>query len=116
MDKINYPLLCYPIKDKGVLGILVGTDFKVIQKDTETVKQILTSYLQRQYKKYDDYPYMDLSSAKLKVIEVSVRPTIRSKSGAFPLSSAVKVPMPAIYGETEQGYFELGTDICRFSD
>ncbi|MEZ5044864.1 MAG: AAA family ATPase [Saprospiraceae bacterium] len=106
MDKINYPLLCYPIKDKGVLGILVGTDFKVIQKDTETVKQILTSYLQRQYKKYDDYPYMDLSSAKLKVIEVSVRPTIRSKSGTFPLSRAVKVPMPAIYGETEQGYFE----------
>lgn len=106
MDKINYPLLCYPLKDKGVLGILVGTDFKVIQKDIETVKRVLLSYLQRQYKKYDDYPYVDLLSSKLKVVEVNIRPTIRAKSGTFPLSRAVKVPVPVIYGETDQGYFE----------
>ena len=106
MDKINYPLLCYPMKDKGVLGILVGTDFKVIQKDIETVKRVLLSYLQRQYKKYDDYPYVDLLSSKLKVVEVNIRPTIRAKSGTFPLSRAVKVPVPVIYGETDQGYFE----------
>ncbi len=106
MDKINYPLLCYPLKDQGVLGILVGTDFKVIQKDIETVKRVLLSYLQRQYKKYDDYPYMDLLSSKLKVIEVNIRPTIRAKSGTFPLSRAVKVPVPVIYGETDQGYYE----------
>ncbi len=106
MDKINYPLLCYPLKDKGVLGILVGTDFKVIQKDIETVKRVLLSYLQRQYKKYDDYPYVDLLSSKLKVVKVNIRPTIRAKSGTFPLSRAVNVPVPVIYGETDQGYFE----------
>ncbi len=106
MDKINYPLLCYPLKDQGILGILVGTDYKVIQKDVETVKRTLLSHLQRQYKKYDDYPYMDLLGSKLKVIEVKIRPTIRSKTGTFPLSYAVKVPVPVIYGETEQGYYE----------
>ena len=106
MDKINYPLLCYPLKDQGILGILVGTDYKVIQKDVETVKRTLLSHLQRQYKKYDDYPYMDLLGSKLKVIEVNIRPTIRSKTGTFPLSQAVKVPVPVIYGETEQGYYE----------
>ena len=113
MDKINYPLLCYPLRGQGVLGILVGTEYKLVHKDIDSLKQALTSYLQRQYKKYDDYPYVDLLNAKLKIFNINVRPTIRDQTGTFPLSQAVKVPVPAVFGNTDQGYFECFLPLFR---
>ncbi|GJM35411.1 MAG: ATPase AAA [Saprospiraceae bacterium] len=106
MEKIHYPLLYYSLPEGAVLGILVGTEYQVIEKDLRTVKTILSDHLQKQYKKYDDYPFVDLRDPRLKIIELSIRPSFRDESSAFPLSQTIKVPVPIVYGENDQGFFE----------
>ncbi|MGB1120811.1 MAG: AAA family ATPase [Saprospiraceae bacterium] len=106
MEKITYPLLHFQLNDEAVLGILVGTDYQVVDKDLRNVKSTLTNQLQRNYRKFEDYPYMDIIKPKLKVIEVKVRPTYREESGAYPLPTSLKVPIVTVYGETKHGYYE----------
>lgn len=106
MEKITYPLLHFKLNDNAVLGILVGTDYQVVDKDLRNVKSTLTNQLQRNYKKFEDYPYMDIVKPKMKVIEVKVRPTYREESGAYPLPTSLKVPIVTVYGETKHGYYE----------
>ncbi|PHN07471.1 AAA family ATPase [Flavilitoribacter nigricans] len=102
MERITYPLLYFDIAPQVVLGFLVGTDLQVVEKDLERVKLNLGNYLQRQYKKYDDYPFVDLIDPKLRIMDFEVRPTYRDDGGSYPLSQAVKVPVAIIYGATEQ--------------
>ncbi len=106
MEKIHYPLLYYHLPEGAVLGILVGTDYQVIGKDLRSVKTTLSDHLQKQYKKYDDYPYIDLKEPRLKMLELSIRPSFRDESSAFPMSQTIKVPVPIVYGENDQGYYE----------
>ena len=106
MEKITYPLLHFQLSNNAILGILVGTDYQVVDRDLRNVKSTLTDQLQRNYKKYEDYPYMDIVKPKMKVIEVKVRPTYREENGAYPLSTSLKVPIVTVYGETKHGYYE----------
>ncbi|MEL6923767.1 MAG: ATP-dependent Clp protease ATP-binding subunit, partial [Bacteroidota bacterium] len=94
MKTITYPLLYYQLDAQTVLGLLVATDYQLIEKDLKTLKSAIGSYLQKQYKKHDDYFYMDILEPKKKVVEISVRPTFRDKRGAFPQSRTQKVPIP----------------------
>ncbi|MFT5832553.1 MAG: ATP-dependent Clp protease ATP-binding subunit ClpC [Cognaticolwellia sp.] len=106
MEKITYPLLYFQLNDDAVLGILVGTNYQVVDKDLRNVKSMLTEQLQNNYRKHDDYPYMDIIKPKMKVVEVKVRPTYREESGAYPLPTSLKVPIVTVYGETKHGYYE----------
>ncbi|MFK8104441.1 MAG: AAA family ATPase [Saprospiraceae bacterium] len=106
MDKINYPLLYYQLKPSTYLGILVGTGYQVMEKDLRTMKQNLKDHLQKQYKKFDDYPYMNMIEPKLKVFEIKIRPSYKENSGAYPLNQTLKVPVPVVYGETDRGDYE----------
>ena len=106
MKTINYPLLYYQLSDKAVFGLLVSTDYRLIEKDLKTLKSALSNHLQKQYKKHDDYFYMDILEPRKKVVEISIRPTVRDQKGAFPYSSTLKIPVPVVYGETSHGYFE----------
>jgi len=106
MEKINYPLLCYELQEGMFLGVLVGTDIEAMAESLPALKKTLLSYLQKQYKKFDEYPSMDLLSPKLREVEVKVRPAYRYKSSTYPLPEAVKVKLPVVYGERERGQFE----------
>lgn len=106
MENINYPLLHYQLNEKAVLGILVGTDYQVVEKDLRRVKGVISDYLQKQYKKNDTYPYFDIESPRLKVFEIKIRPTFRERRGSYPLPNVVKVPVPVIYGQVDKGYYE----------
>ncbi len=107
MEKINYPLLCFNISEEAVLGILVGTEYEVVERDVEQVKATISDYLFKQYKKYGDYPESLLLDPKLKVIKPSVQPTYRGDElGTYPLAQFLQVPIPVVYGATEDGYSE----------
>ncbi|MEZ4950701.1 MAG: hypothetical protein R2784_15140 [Saprospiraceae bacterium] len=69
MRKINYPLLYYPLQEGAVLGLLVGTDLKLVEKDLGSVVQALKNELQRNYKKFDDYPDLELDNAFLRIVK-----------------------------------------------
>lgn len=106
MIKINYPLLYFELFEKSILGILVGTGYQLVEKDLKSLKASFTSYLQKDYKKNDYYPYMEIKAPRLKEYKVSIRPTYREETAAYPLFHSVNVPVPVIYGETGHGYYE----------
>lgn len=106
MKKITYPILSYKIRTDAILGILVGTDFQLVERDINTLKSSFQSYLTQQYKKHNDYWIINIQQPKLKVIEIPVRPTFKEEGNNFPMNQDLRVPMPCVYGENQQGYFE----------
>lgn len=106
MEKIVYPLLYYPLEEQLLLGQLVGTDIEAVDSNLNSLKKTLLSYLQKQYKKYDEYPSADIRSPRLKMIELPIRPSYRDKGGVFPVPHSFKVRLPVVYGAIDDGYFE----------
>ena len=115
MEKINYPLLCFNLGQDAVLGILVGTDYEAVEANPRKLKTVLVSHLQKKYKKDGDYPLFQMNEPQLKMIEFSLRPTVRTGLAAFPLSGKVTLSIPLVYGESEPGvhvcYLPLLDDI-----
>jgi len=105
MEKISYPLLCFQLHDGHILGLLVGTNYQVVEKDIKNVKTTLSTHIKKAYKKYDDYPYINLKSYRLKTFDVKVRPVLRKNNQSFPSKKMLKIPVDAIYGPTEQGHY-----------
>lgn len=106
MEKITYPLLCYELTEDATLGILVGTTYQLVAPDVAQLKQAFTKQLQQQYKKQNDYPFINIKSPKLKILEISIRPTYRTNNSSFPLTSTLNIPTPCVYGPSEGGEFE----------
>ncbi|MCR9289512.1 MAG: AAA family ATPase [Bacteroidetes bacterium] len=106
MEKLQYPLLYYQLNESLILGILVGTEIQLIESDLKKMKTVIGTFLQRQYKKNDEYPYVEIQDPKLKIIEVNIRPTYKEQNGSFPLSKKLMVPIPLVYGATTQGTYE----------
>ena len=44
MIKINYPLLYYQLHEKAVLGVLVGADYQMVDKDLRRLKTSLLDW------------------------------------------------------------------------
>ncbi|MCB0641190.1 MAG: ATP-dependent Clp protease ATP-binding subunit [Phaeodactylibacter sp.] len=106
MDKIVYPILFFEVNPSTVLGVLVGTDYQLVDKDVRSVKNNLSDYLSRQYKKYDSYPDIDLKESRLKLYDIEVRPSYTTKSGTFPYVDTVELQVPVVYGENYIGHYE----------
>jgi ATP-dependent Clp protease ATP-binding subunit ClpA len=106
MEKLTYPLLCFQLNDEAVLGILVGTEYQLVEATPQKLRSNLTDHLAKVYKKEGDYPLLELEEPTLKMVETSFRPTYRIGNGAFPLSNKVKIEQPLVYGEAEPGVYE----------
>lgn len=106
MENIVYPLVYFELAENVVLGKLVGTSHQVIDTDVKAVKASLKEYLMRQYKKYETYVSSDIDNYKMRVFEVKIRPTYRSGDRSFPSSYVLKVPVVAIFGQTQHDYYE----------
>lgn len=106
MDTILYPVLCYPLRPNHVLGVLVGTDIRVVEPTKAAVCNTILEHLQRQYKKQNDYPDIDLINPRLKVEPVKIRPVFRQNNGSFPFPQAITVPVAAVFGENYDDYYE----------
>lgn len=105
MEKLVYPLLHYPLSNDQILGVLVGTSYQLIDNDLKRLKAQLTTYLKRNYKKYDDYPYLPLGSFQLKTFYIKVRPVYRENDHSYPSKTTIEVPVDAVYGPTDQGQY-----------
>ncbi len=106
MEKITYPILYYQLKEAATLGLLVGTNYQLVEKDINSLKTGLHNYINQQYKKFDDYWIVNIIDPKLKIIEIAVRPTYKTAKGRYPMSEDLKISMPCVYGENQQGYYE----------
>jgi ATP-dependent Clp protease ATP-binding subunit ClpC len=102
VEKLDYPILLYQTTPSSVLGILVGTDFRTVGLTEEAVIQEMTDYLQREYKKNDWYPWIDLFNYKFKHLSIPVRPMVEDGMGTYPWPYEIRVPVSAVYGASEE--------------
>ena len=122
MKTIHYPLLYFQLGDDAVLGLLVGTEYKMVGKDLKMVKSSLTDHLQKVYKKHREYSYAPMLHPKLKMIEIKVRPRYRDEGVSFASSTMVKLSVPVVHGEADSGdnmhlcYLPLLNDHFSFYD
>lgn len=106
MEKLHYPLLCFKLNEESYLGMLIGTEYQVVDSSVRKIKSVLTDYLNKQYQKEGDYPLVELTAPMLKMVEVSIKPTYRNNAGAFPLSKNIRLSTPLVYGEEEPGVYD----------
>ena len=106
MEKVNYPLLYFPIASDHVLGLLVGTGHEAIASNLDGLKLKLSSHLKKEYKRYGEVPEVELKTPKLKVINISHRPAYREASGMYPLTYNISVPVPIVYGQSLYAHYE----------
>ncbi|MEM9885914.1 MAG: AAA family ATPase [Bacteroidota bacterium] len=106
MQRKDFPLLYYQLSEEAVLGILLGNHDQVIQKDIKRLKSVLKNGLTKDYKRYGIYPDTDLMDARLRLVEVAIRPTYKNQSASFPLSQKLTIPIPVVTGAVEEGGFE----------
>jgi len=106
MEKIVYPLLYYKLNQDSVLGVLVDTEYQVVDRDIKKVKKTIQDYLQKEYKKSENYPYSDLIEPRMKLFDVEVRPAYKVKNTSYPVNEPITVPIVAVYGEIEDGGYE----------
>lgn len=106
MEKIQYPLLCFELNEESYLGLLVGTEYSLVERTPRKLKSVLTAHLQKVYKREGDYPYLEMSDPVMRMIEIDFRPTYRHNNTAYPLKAPVKVVTPLVYGEEEPGVYD----------
>ncbi|TXB70302.1 ATP-dependent Clp protease ATP-binding subunit [Phaeodactylibacter luteus] len=106
MEKITYPLLIYPLKEDALLGVLAGTDIQAVEPNVQALKKSLRSYLQKQYKKYDEYPAANMTAPKLKMVSMQVRPAYRDRHGVYPMPDSLQIELPVVFGQVPDGHYE----------
>jgi len=103
MSMINYPVVYYSLPSDQVIGMIPGAGHQLVERDLKTLKSKFLDFLQKNYKKTGHYPAFDILDPKIKVFEVKIRPSYRDKSGNYPLSETIKVPVLAIRKSNRQG-------------
>lgn len=106
MKQIRYPLLYFQRSEKQLLGLLVGTTYKLLAEDLKSLKTSFSTFLKKEYKRDNEYPDLELESAKLKVFRVPARPVFRRADQQFPAQETLNIPVIAVYGPTTGGFFE----------
>lgn len=106
MEKVNYPLLYFPVADDHVLGFLVGTQLQAVAQHLDALKLKLTSHLKKEYKRYGDVPNIELKNPRLKTLNISYRPAYREATGMYPLTYNISVPVPIVYGQSMYAHYE----------
>lgn len=106
MKKITYPILCYSLGEKGVLGLLVGTNYQLVENDMKSLKNSFLTYIKKDYKKLNYYVQTGIVNPKLKLNNVKVRPYYETPSGVSPGVVEYKISLPIIYGEFQEGGYK----------
>ncbi len=82
MATLSYPLVCWQLDDTSVCGILLGTDFQVIERNARRVKAALAETLQRERERDGYVPEPDIDNARLKLVHVPVNLAHRTEKAA----------------------------------
>jgi ATP-dependent Clp protease ATP-binding subunit ClpA len=105
MEIYRYPLLCWQLTKDTICTRLVGTEYELVGVQLPKLQSHLAEHLQREYLQ-DDFIPDSMPDARLKKINVKVRPAYKEESGVFPAGHTLSIPVAAVYGTTEHGYSE----------
>jgi ATP-dependent Clp protease ATP-binding subunit ClpA len=105
MEIYHYPLLCWQLSKESICARLVGTDYEMVHNQLPKLITHFAEHLQREYIK-EDYLPEPLLDARLKKVNVKIRPAYQEESGLFPVKDTLNITVTAVYGETSENYSE----------
>ncbi len=106
MEIICYPLLCWKLDDQAICGHLVGVGYEMVGVSMKKLKAAFANQLKADYTANPYGANPRIKSPSLKAFNVWVRPAYKEKDGVYPGVAAIRVPVAAVFGETEGGHFE----------
>ena len=98
MPTLSYPLVCWQLDDDAVFGMLLGTDFQLVERNVKRLKTALAETLQRERERGRYVPDPDIEDARLKIMSVPVSLAHRTRKGSFPVPTATQFTVAAVYG------------------
>ncbi|RMG54945.1 MAG: hypothetical protein D6722_28435, partial [Bacteroidetes bacterium] len=105
MKKVTLPIFCQPFGTEGVHARLAGSDLQVVAGTTHKACDLITQYLRRRGTE-DELTYLDLTRYEFHQLLLPITPGYREGNKLYPLPQAVEVPIYAISGPNETGFFE----------
>lgn len=105
MEIYHYPLLCWQLSNESICARLVGTDYEMIHNQLPKLITHFAEHLQREYIK-EYYLPEPLLNARLKKVNVKIRPAYQEESGLFPVKDTLNITVAAVSGETTDNYSE----------
>ncbi|RKZ41370.1 MAG: ATP-dependent Clp protease ATP-binding subunit [Gammaproteobacteria bacterium] len=105
MELFRYPLLCWQLTPDTICAHLVSTEYELAGTQLSKLQSHLAEHLQRDYIQNNFLPD-SMPDARLKKINVKIRPAYQEENGVFPVGHTLSIPIAAVYGSTEEGYSE----------
>ena len=105
MKILEYPLLCHQLNAETVLGHLLGTHKQLVATDVRSLTGDFSGYIEKQLRDGTFYE-PDLKAFRLRTFSFAVRPHYQENERMYPVKEPVEVPVHAVYGNSENGYFE----------
>lgn len=106
MEILHYPTLCWEITTDAVCGVVVGTSYELVASNVFKLKEALGKQLTKDVESDDHDVKPKISKPVLKMVSVEVRPEYQEKDGIYPNAVGVKIPVAAVYGENEHGFYQ----------
>ncbi len=110
---LNYPLLCWNLPGDHIMGWLLGSDYQLVDSNIKKLKNKFSDRLKKDQED-EQLVYPDMKDFALKIFPVTVQPAYKQDDGVFPVINPVNIPVPAIYGQREYGYFQCFLPFFNF--
>jgi ATP-dependent Clp protease ATP-binding subunit ClpC len=107
MRNLSYPVLLYSLRKNAVLGILLSqTPLRMVGRTDKDVLKAFQEYLLRQYKKSGEFEEVEREEVRMRNIQVQIKPTYQDRRGHYPINEELLIPVTAVFGLTDSGYWE----------
>ena len=105
MQIIEYPIFCWNLSEKTVIGHLLGTDYQLVAENRKTLRAMFSEYVQKQLKTGSIY-FFELEDYKVESFSFNVKPHYREGEKIYPTKGDTEVGIHAVFGENDRGFYE----------
>ncbi len=105
MKIYDFPLLCRKIDEEAILGQIIGLDKQLVATDVRGLTGDFSEYIEKQLRK-GAYYEPEILNPQVKTLKLNIRPHYTENQRIYPVKETIEMPVYAVYGNNEQGYFE----------
>ncbi|MBI2566088.1 MAG: ATP-dependent Clp protease ATP-binding subunit [Candidatus Schekmanbacteria bacterium] len=102
---VHYPLLCWPLANGQFLGRLLFTPYSAMESGAKKLRSELGARVKRELIQAGELFPPPIDAPQLKVVRVTISPSHRSEDSSVLAPRAVTISIPAVWGQSDDGYF-----------
>lgn len=108
-ELVKIPVLFWKMIDNQVLGLMIGSGYKLIDTDANNIKAqfaVQVRLLHQDYYPAGYRPYCEIVQPELISIQVSVKPFFRNYNQIFPVAEVLNIKLPVVFGKGKFSGYE----------